>query len=294
MAQAMTWSSLQDDIRAYIERGKSLTQDGLVFLQIPKAIGLAERRIARELKVTGFISVVTSSFAAGTSVYPKPDRWRETISMNFGTGLTGLDFATVTAGGDGYLSVPTVTVHGDGSGGEVTALVSGRQVTGLAVTAPGYGYTSASLSFSDPIGLGASGTVSISDTNNLRNPLLPRSYEYIRSYWPNDSKTDVPQFYADYNYQNIVIAPTPDRAYPFEWVFWQLPQLLDDSVQTNWITQYAPNLLLYASLLEMAPFLKDDDRIQTWQGMYDRAAQALSGEDLRKIMDRATDRSDGQ
>jgi hypothetical protein len=293
MAQALTWTSLQSDIRSYIERGNSLSQDALVYLQIPKAIGWAERRIARELKVTGFIQVVASTFAAGTAVYAKPDRWRETVSINFGTGLSGLDLATLSDGGDGYLSVPTVTVHGDGSGAEVGAIMQGRSVAALEVTAPGFGYTSASIAFDDPIGDGAAGTVSIADTNNQRNPLLPRSYEYCRSYWPNDAKTSQPKFYADYNYQHMLIAPTPDQAYPFEMVYWELPPLLDDTLQTNWFTEYAPQLLLYGSLLEMAPFLKDDDRISTWQDMYDRAAQALSGEDLRKIMDRTTDRRDG-
>jgi len=60
----------------------------------------------------------------------------------------------------------------------------------------------------------------------------------------------------------------------------------------NWLTEYAPDVLLYASLLEATPFLKNDERVQMWQGMYDRAAQALNGEDLGKIMDRAANRSE--
>ena len=62
--------------------------------------------------------------------------------------------------------------------------------------------------------------------------------------------------------------------------------------ETNWLTEYAPDLLLYAALLEAAPFLKKDERIGTWQAMYDRAAQALSGEDLKRIMDRSANRSE--
>jgi hypothetical protein len=51
-------------------------------------------------------------------------------------------------------------------------------------------------------------------------------------------------------------------------------------------------VLLYATLLEATPFLKKDERIQTWQVMYDRAAQALNGEDLKRIMDRTANRSE--
>jgi len=44
--------------------------------------------------------------------------------------------------------------------------------------------------------------------------------------------------------------------------------------------------------LEATPFLKSDERIQVWQAMYDRAAQALTGEDMKRIMDRSATRSE--
>jgi hypothetical protein len=69
-------------------------------------------------------------------------------------------------------------------------------------------------------------------------------------------------------------------------LYYELPQPLDDANQQNWLTNYAPNLLLYACLLEATPFLKNDERIATWQSMYDRFAQATSGQDLQKILDR--------
>jgi hypothetical protein len=58
------------------------------------------------------------------------------------------------------------------------------------------------------------------------------------------------------------------------------------------LTEYAPDLLTYATLLEATPFLKNDERIATWQAMYDRAAQALNGEDLKRILDRSANRSE--
>ena len=32
--------------------------------------------------------------------------------------------------------------------------------------------------------------------------------------------------------------------------------------------------------------MKNDERVQMWQGFYDRALQALNGEDISKIVDR--------
>jgi hypothetical protein len=216
MATTMTFETLKEDVRRYLERGATYASDPVVYEQIPRLINLAERRISRELKIQGFIAVVTDTLTVGQSVYPKPDRWRDTVSINIGTGAN------------------------------------------LA----------------------------------QRTTLYARDYEYCRNYWPNESQTDTPQFYADYNYSNWLIAPTPDQEYPFEVLYYELPPLLDDSIQTNWLTEYAPQLLLYGTLLEATPFLKNDDRIATWQQYYDRAAAMLNGEDLAKILDRSAVRKE--
>lgn len=123
-------------------------------------------------------------------------------------------------------------------------------------------------------------------------PLQARSFEYCKNYWPDPAETGTPQFYADYDYGHWLLVPTPSAASTLEILYYQQPPLLGDDVQENWLTAYAPDLLLYAALLEASPFLKKDERIATWQSMYDRAAQALSGQDLKKILDRAAQRSE--
>jgi hypothetical protein len=134
--------------------------------------------------------------------------------------------------------------------------------------------------------------VGTSTNYNTRVEVFPRSYEYVRTYWPDESQVAQPKFYADYNYLNWLIAPTPDVSYPFEILYYEQPQFLDDENQTNWLTEYAPQLLLYATLLETTPFLKNDERIQVWQSMYDRAAAMLNGEDLAKVIDRSVVRKE--
>jgi hypothetical protein len=216
MATTMTFTTLQEDVRRYLERGNSYASDPVVYEQIPRLINLAERRISRELKVQGFINVVTGTLAVGQSVYPKPDRWRDTVSVNIGTGTQ----------------------------------------------------------------------------NNTRKVVFSRAYEYLLSYWPDRTATEEPIFYSDYDYDHWLIAPTPDAEYPFEILYYEIPPLLDDVVQTNWLTEYAPQLLLYGTLLEATPFLKNDERIPVWQSMYDRAAAMLNGEDLAKILDRSAVRKE--
>ena len=130
-------------------------------------------------------------------------------------------------------------------------------------------------------------TVSMNVTvNGKRQPVLLRRYEYLREYWPDPTSTDTPKFYTDYDFTHWFVAPTPDTDYDFEVLYYERVQPLDSSNQTNWFTQYAPQALLYGSLLQAMPFLKNDSRIQIWQAMYQQAMDILTAEDKLRVADR--------
>jgi hypothetical protein len=129
------------------------------------------------------------------------------------------------------------------------------------------------------------------NSNNVRNQIQLRSYEYLRMYWSDPTQMAAPLFYSDYAYEHFLVAPTPDQAYPFELGYLELPEPLSVNVQTNWLTNYAPDVLLYATLLEAIPFLKNDERIPVWQQLYDRGIQSLNSQDDQRITDRGSNRS---
>ena len=130
-------------------------------------------------------------------------------------------------------------------------------------------------------------TVSMNVTvDGVRNPVLLRKYEYLREYWPDATSTGVPNFYADYDYTHWLIAPTPASNYSFEVLYYERIQPLDSSNQTNWFTIYAPQALLYGSLLQAMPFLKNDERIGMWQQQYDLIMATLKAEDQSRVGDR--------
>lgn len=123
----------------------------------------------------------------------------------------------------------------------------------------------------------------------LRKPLLERSYEYLRYYWPDATVVDatqLPKYYADYGFNHFLIVPTPALAYPFELVYYELWQPLDATHQTNWLTINAPDLLLYASLNQAIPFLRDDPRVPLWQAYYKNAKQSYIEENASRVTDR--------
>jgi hypothetical protein len=125
-----------------------------------------------------------------------------------------------------------------------------------------------------------------------RQPVLLRKYEYLREYWPDSTQTEVPRFYCDYDYTHWFVAPTPAQAYSFEVLYYERVQPLDSSNQTNWFTEYAPQALLYGSLLQAMPFLKNDERIPMWQSQYNAIMQTLIAEDKLRIADRQAIASD--
>lgn len=130
-------------------------------------------------------------------------------------------------------------------------------------------------------------TVSMNVTvGGVRQPVFLRKYEYLREYWPDPTQTDAPKYYADYDYTHWLIAPTPDVAYNFEVLYYERIQPLDSSNQTNWFTIYAPQALLYGTLLQAMPFLKNDERIPMWQAQYDKIMQVLKAEDIQRMGDR--------
>lgn len=130
-------------------------------------------------------------------------------------------------------------------------------------------------------------TISMNVTvNGKRQPVFVRKYEYLREYAPDPSVQGTPKFYADYDYTHWLVAPTPDTAYDYEVLYYERVQPLDSTNQTNWFTIYAPQAMLYGSLLQAMPFLKNDERIAMWQQQYDLIINTLKAEDVQRIGDR--------
>jgi hypothetical protein len=122
-------------------------------------------------------------------------------------------------------------------------------------------------------------------SNGNKSPVLLRKYEYLKSYTPNTATTGLPLYYADYDYDHWLVAPTPDQAYPFEVLYYERIAPLSSANQTNWITQNAPNAMLFGTLLQAMPFLKNDAR-QIFQQKYQEAIAALKLEDVSRVGDR--------
>ena len=126
------------------------------------------------------------------------------------------------------------------------------------------------------------------NNSNVRTPVFRREYSWLNDYWPDTNEEGVPQYYANIDGVRFAVAPTPEDDYQYELSYYERLQPLDAGNQTNWLTENAYDLLLFAALLETPPFLRDDERTQTWQTYYDRAAASLTAVEQAFQTDDAT------
>lgn len=120
-----------------------------------------------------------------------------------------------------------------------------------------------------------------------KQPMLVRKLEYLNIYAQDVTATGVPLYYADYDYDHWFVAPTPNAAYAFEALCYTRLEPLSSSHQTNWLTINAPNAMLFGTLKQTAPFLKNDARLAVWKSMFDEALAALKTEDTLRVADRS-------
>jgi len=128
-------------------------------------------------------------------------------------------------------------------------------------------------------------SMNYTDASGNKNPVLLRKYEYLINYSQNGSTTGAPLYYADTSWDWWYISPTPDQAYALEVLYYERIQPLSSVNQTNWLTQNAPNAMLYGTLLQAMPFLKNDQR-QIFQQKYAEAIKSLKTEDVARVGDR--------
>lgn len=83
------------------------------------------------------------------------------------------------------------------------------------------------------------------------------------------SAAQQPLFYTMVGEQFQVV-PTPDGTYDAELLYYGKIPALSDTTTTNWLLTESPDLYLYGALLQSAPYLKEDERIGVWAGLYQK------------------------
>ena len=120
-------------------------------------------------------------------------------------------------------------------------------------------------------------SMAVIDSSSNYNYLLLKQVSFIRDYTPNASTTGQPKYYAEFDNNTFIVAPTPDSAYEVELHYYYRPASLTSTTgsETTWLSENAPNAMLYGSLVEACTYLKNYESIPVYESKFQEAILGL-------------------
>ena len=124
----------------------------------------------------------------------------------------------------------------------------------------------------------------IDSSGNVFN-LLEKETSFMAEYNPQPNNTTYwqePKYWANWDELNWLVAPTPDNNYTINIAYYQQPvSITTTSNSTTYVSTYAQDVLLYASLTETYKYLKGPvDMIQAFEQSYQIAVKSFGDEQL--------------
>ena len=100
--------------------------------------------------------------------------------------------------------------------------------------------------------------------------LLQKDVNFIQEYQPDPTVTGTPKYYAQFDVNNFILAPTPNADFAVELHYYYRPtSLTTDPNGTTWISTNAPDALLYGTLVEAYTFMKGEkDILDLYNGRF--------------------------
>jgi hypothetical protein len=118
-------------------------------------------------------------------------------------------------------------------------------------------------------------SVQVIQANGDRTFLESRDTSFISEY-NNNGATGLPKYYANWNEQNFLVAPTPDLAYTIQINYITYPPHFT-ATNNTYLPQYQQQMLLYGVLVEAFSYLKGpQDMYNLYKSKYDEEVQAFA------------------
>jgi len=109
-----------------------------------------------------------------------------------------------------------------------------------------------------------------------RTWLDQRDTTFVDEYNVDRSDTGKPKYYANWDDNTLIVAPTPDAAYEIELWYNKTPDRLSSTNTTTWLSTNAPEILLYGTTSEAFSYLKNPPYVQLYEQKYAQAVQNLA------------------
>jgi len=93
--------------------------------------------------------------------------------------------------------------------------------------------------------------------------LLFKDLDFVQTYTPDPTTTGQPKYYAQFDVDNFILAPTPNANYTVDIHYLYRPTSITAGADsgTSWLSTNAEIALLYASLIEAYTFMKGDPNL---------------------------------
>tara|TARA_R100000231_G_scaffold33411_1_gene29313 strand:+ start:4310 stop:4930 length:621 start_codon:yes stop_codon:yes gene_type:complete len=134
-------------------------------------------------------------------------------------------------------------------------------------------YTALPTDFLEPIRM----SLNTADTNTLE---MVNAFQISNLRAQNLNTTGRPVNFSILD-GSIEVFPSPDSNYTLEMLYYQKIDELGSVNTSNWVLSNFPDAYLYGSLVHSSPYLAEDNRIQTWAALYQKAINDINLESER-------------
>lgn len=128
--------------------------------------------------------------------------------------------------------------------------------------------------------------IQLKDSSNKQVYLEQRDPSFIATYYdtPSTSSSTLPKYYANWDENYWVVAPTPNAAYEITLAYNKNPVSLTDSTKSTsgtYLSNKYPDVLLYACLVNAYGYLKGPtDMLQYYDKAYNEALETYAVEQV--------------
>jgi hypothetical protein len=115
----------------------------------------------------------------------------------------------------------------------------------------------------------------IDPATNAQTFLLDKDVNFIRQSFPDPDDGGVPEYYAIFDKNTLILGPTPNSNYQVEMHYYYYPESIV-TASTSWLGDNFETVLLYGSLREAYTYLKgEQDMMQYYEQKYQESVQYL-------------------
>jgi len=108
-----------------------------------------------------------------------------------------------------------------------------------------------------------------------------RDQSFMREYWPDYTEQGIPKYYSVWDQNTFSVAPTPDENYQVQMGYIYRPPQLSPATPTTWISTNAPEVLLYACLIQAYSYTKGPpEMLQYFENSYKQAVDGVGVEQV--------------